>query len=451
MAYIKDIIINIVRATKALMLAGFGRMLILGETAPYYLLTSGTGNAGLKLTAKTRGTVYVNVVFEDPEANGQTLSVTRSGEGTLGSPYLITISLATNGSGTITSTASAVKAAIEAYNNAASLMTVALVGDGTGVMLAIDSAPLADPGRYHEFSQLIDVTAFYSVDDPEYKMAAAAFAQSPAPSLIAIYSRDTGASIPATLNTIVASVSNSWYGLLINNRTKAEIQAAGTWASANKKLFLGCTDDVTTLDDRNNDYEAIIIHDRPLDYPDAAAFGQNLAKAPGSITWKWKTLAGQLPCGFDTTTLNTIRTKHGIALTEYAGITILNEGTVTSGEFIDVIMGMDWVASEIEARLFKLFIDNDKVSLDNDGIAQVKSVVLSVMIDAGRALIIAAAVSDDELKRSPDGKYLYTVTVPQRDDISANDRAQRLLPNVDFTMELAGAIHKVNVSGRVAA
>ncbi len=448
MAYIKDIVINITRATKSLLLAGFGKPLILGETAPYFLLTAGTGNAGLKITAKTRGTVYIKLLLDDPEGNNQALSVTRSGAGSSVSPYLITVSLATNGSGTITSTATLVKAAIEASVNANEIVSVALVGDGSGVMAALAEASLADPGRYHEFSELKELLDYYTADHAEYKMAAAMFAQSPRPTVVAVYSRDAAADVATSLAAAQA-VNDSWYAILINNRTKAEIQAAGTWANSNKKLFFGCTSDLTALDDRNNDREVIMIHDRPGDYPECAWVGQNLPKAPGSITWKWKSLNGQIAANFSTTDLNTIRTKNSQTLTEYGGIVVSNEGKTTSGEFIDVIHGQDWVEAQLEARLFLLQTQNEKVPLDNDGIAQVESVVRSVMIDAGKAGIIARALSDEEKKRSKDGVYLYTVDVPLRDDISVNDRNARHLPGVNFSYELAGAMHKITVNGKI--
>lgn len=448
MAYIKDIVINITRATKSLLLAGFGKPLILGESAPYYLLAAGSGNAGLKITAKTRGTVYIKVALDDPEGNNQALAVARTGAGTSGDPYVITVSLATNGSGAITSTATLVKAAIEASANANAIVAVALLGDGSGVMAAAAEASLADPGRYHEFSELKELIDYYTADDAEYKMAAAMFAQSPRPTVVAVYSRDPGAAIAATLAAVQA-VNDTWYAFMINNRTKAEIHAAGTWANSNKKLFFGCTSDLTALDDRNNDREIIVIHDRPSDYPECAWVGQNLPKAPGSITWKWKSLNGQIAAAFNTTDLNTIRTKNSQTLTEYGSIVIMNEGKTTSGEFIDVIHGQDWVEAQLEARLFLLQTQNEKINLDNDGIAQVESVVRSVMIDAGRAGIIARATTDDEKKRSKDGVYLYTVDVPLRDEISVNDRNARHLPGVNFSYELAGAMHKITVNGKI--
>ncbi|MNN90771.1 hypothetical protein D3C81_2087840 [compost metagenome] len=42
-----------------------------------------------------------------------------------------------------------------------------------------------------------------------------------------------------------------------------------------------------------------------------------------------------------------------------------------------------------------------------------------------------------------------SITVPKRSDTTTADRDARLLPNVDFTAELAGAIGKVVVRGLV--
>jgi hypothetical protein len=48
-----------------------------------------------------------------------------------------------------------------------------------------------------------------------------------------------------------------------------------------------------------------------------------------------------------------------------------------------------------------------------------------------------------------DGKPLYTVTVPSRASISAEDRAARNLPGIPFTATLSGAVEKVEISGVV--
>lgn len=67
----------------------------------------------------------VTIAYIDPAANGAALSVTVSGSA-------ITVNLATNGGGAITSTAAEVKTAIDAYAAAAALVTCANAGADTG-------------------------------------------------------------------------------------------------------------------------------------------------------------------------------------------------------------------------------------------------------------------------------------------------------------------------------
>jgi len=80
----------------------------------------------------------VSVTYVDPAANSQALAVT-----VLGSA--ITVSLATDGGGLITSTAALVRTALIAGVPAAALITPTLKtgNDGTGVVTALAATPLA--------------------------------------------------------------------------------------------------------------------------------------------------------------------------------------------------------------------------------------------------------------------------------------------------------------------
>jgi non-ribosomal peptide synthetase component E (peptide arylation enzyme) len=114
-----------------------------------------------------------------------------------------------------------------------------------------------------------------------------------------------------------------------------------------------------------------------------------------------------------------------------------------------VIRGQDWVKARIEEGLYRLFMSNDKVSMDNVGIAQVEGVLRSVLKRAGNMGIIAAATTESELETSDDKEFLYKVTVPRREDILPGDRAARILPDVEFIYYLAGAIHEAEVRGKI--
>lgn len=89
-------------------------------------------NGDLTYTAKDYGTAgnSITVTHVDPSANDQSLAIAVDGTD-------ITITLATDGSGTITSTANDIKTAIEADSEANALVAVTVEGTGEGVVEAI--------------------------------------------------------------------------------------------------------------------------------------------------------------------------------------------------------------------------------------------------------------------------------------------------------------------------
>lgn len=117
-------------------------------TAGTVTLDSTNANADVVFTdaRATNGTAIfseaVDIVFADPSANNATLglSVVTDGNG----DSTITVNLATNGDGTITSTASEIESLINGNAQANALVSAAADGDGSGVAEAITSQTLAD-------------------------------------------------------------------------------------------------------------------------------------------------------------------------------------------------------------------------------------------------------------------------------------------------------------------
>lgn len=87
----------------------------------------------------------IQVAYIDPGAADAALSVDVDGLGTADNPFVINVSLATDGTGTITSTAAQVQAAIEAHADASVLVSVANAAgnDGSGVVTAMAATALA--------------------------------------------------------------------------------------------------------------------------------------------------------------------------------------------------------------------------------------------------------------------------------------------------------------------
>jgi len=86
-------------------------------------------NADLTYIARETGESgnSISVTHSDPSGNNQPLQVSIDGTD-------ITISMATDSEGTITSTAAEVKAAVDAHSEASALVTVKIEGDGSGVV-----------------------------------------------------------------------------------------------------------------------------------------------------------------------------------------------------------------------------------------------------------------------------------------------------------------------------
>ncbi len=117
-----------------------GASVTTAATAATATLDSTNADSDVTFTAVTAGTAQnISIVFADPGANDAALGVTTT---VSGSDVTITVSLATDNAGAITSTADDVAALIAADADASLYVTAAAEGAGTGVVEAIASTDL---------------------------------------------------------------------------------------------------------------------------------------------------------------------------------------------------------------------------------------------------------------------------------------------------------------------
>lgn len=180
-------------------------------------------------------------------------------------------------------------------------------------------------------------------------------------------------------------------------------------------------------------------------YAVAAMFGKLLPKDPGNYTAKFKNLNGVAADDQLTPTQrnNIVRqttgaTKNGNIYVTIGGIAIVEEGTVVSGEFLDIIIGTDWIQSRIQENVYALLVNEDKVPMDNGGI---QAVVLRV------EQILKQAVDRRILRGGDDAP---TVSAPDVNDLDQGDRANRFLDGIEFEGFYAGAVHKTRIRGRIS-
>lgn len=199
-------------------------------------------------------------------------------------------------------------------------------------------------------------------------------------------------------------------------------------------------EDLGTLSAKKYDRTLVMMHDKLEQYPHLALIGGHSSKPVGSITYKFKRLIGVDPAPYDTTTLLAIHALNGFAYVSKGGQYQTSEGTMLSGEYIDVIHGKDWVKVNMENAIAQLFANNDKISFDDVGIPRIEGEARTILEIAGQQGIIAL---DDA------GQPLYTLTALNRAQTNAADRVDRHYKGLSFSLELAGAIHEATVYGEM--
>lgn len=263
------------------------------------------------------------------------------------------------------------------------------------------------------------------------------------------------------VNDIIAiqAENDEWYMIEEMLKFAAEELELAAWVETKNKLFGITSNDKDIVDqDLATDLTSIaaLLHSAEysrtyvafwhFDYLKVTDLGGNqffnsawdgvqLPKDPGVSTWSNKTVTG-----IQALTLNAIQTKN--ATDKKANLYVITGadgrtrfGTVASGEYIDIMRGIDWLQARLEEDVFILLATQEKVPYTSAGIASVEAVIKSVLDEA---------VSVGFLEPG------YAITVPKIEDVNPVDRANRLLKGINFKAVPAGAIHVVEIDGEVS-
>lgn len=251
----------------------------------------------------------------------------------------------------------------------------------------------------------------------------------------------------------IQDVNDDWYGLDICSLGVDDIKNAASYIETQEKIFISqgldpqvlaassSSDILSYLKSKGYNRTAFIWSSDAANGPAAAWLGGELPKVPGSSTYKFKQLVGITPDKFTATQKNVILGtpgnpgKNGNIYETIAGVNITEEGWMVSGQFIDITVGIDWIKSRLQEQIFTQLVNNSKIPFTDQGIAIVENEMRSVFEQGVANGLIAPGE--------------YTITVPKALDVPFADRANRVLPNVTFTLRLAGALHFVQIKGIV--
>ncbi|MCP4481416.1 MAG: DUF3383 domain-containing protein [bacterium] len=241
---------------------------------------------------------------------------------------------------------------------------------------------------------------------------------------------------------------DDFYFLILSNRTKAEIEDVAAAIEATTKIFLACSFDsdvkttgssdvASTLKTSAYERTGLLYSENPEDAIDAAWIGLMAPKTPGSATWNAKPLSGVSADSLTDTEINNVLGKNANIYDTIGGNNITREGTVASGEYIDIMRGTDWIHVNVQADVYDGITGQDKIPFTNAGIDIIRNIVLAVL---------NRAVANGILKNDPAPEF----NAPDVANISNADKVARFLQNIGFSGYYKGAIHKVSLDGNLS-
>lgn len=257
----------------------------------------------------------------------------------------------------------------------------------------------------------------------------------------------------------IQNFNNEWYIISEMSQNSVDVLELAAWVETQPKLFGTTSDDNNIVDQsisgdttsiaallRSADYDRTyvaywnadylkVVDDSTNKYLDAAWNGVQLTKDPGKSTWAHKNIKA-----FQPITLNSTQVRNGTS--KFANLYIVagadgrtRFGTVASGEYIDIMRGIDWLTARLQEDVFILLATTEKVPFTSAGIAMVEGVIKSVLNEAVNVGLLEAG---------------YVVEVPKIQDVDPIDRANRLLTGITFKAIPAGAIHIIQINGEVS-
>lgn len=291
----------------------------------------------------------------------------------------------------------------------------------------------------------------WTSSDAVYKIANAIFSQNPSVNKIVVGRKDSNdATIDAALNAI-ANENNDWYGIVVDQALVSSFADVASWVETAKKFAIFWITDVNAYDPSkstdlasvlklaNRNRSAVVWHATPsggADYVDAAWMGEGFPYEPGTSTWAYKTLNGVTPDTLLASQETALKNKNCNYYMTVGGVSITQEGKVASGEYIDIIIGTDWIEARLREAVYSALVNNRKIPYDDTGIAMIEGLVKGVLNEAASKGILQA----DSI----------AVTVPKYADIPQADKLARKLPDVKFSALYQGAIHSVTINGTIS-
>ena len=283
-----------------------------------------------------------------------------------------------------------------------------------------------------------------------------------------------GADAISAADNLVASIKkfqsdedNDWY-FFMTDRDDETVKALAKFAEASEpteaELGLGVEDHRKFYMGQTSNKQfasltaraAVIYTDEDFLNEEAdASYAGNVAPFyPNSVTWKFKRPQDGNADASEGTKLislpkltegerDQLLESHVNFLTEEYKRQYVKDGTCLDGEFIDTVLGGDWIAKRMRDLLYDIMLTNANIEYSDAGFGLVATAVLQTLAEATDLGIVA---------RNPESKTgIFTVVIPKYEDSTEEQRRNRIMPDITWEAQLAGAIHRVKTKGVLRA
>lgn len=328
--------------------------------------------------------------------------------------------------------------------------TKAVTQAGFGLALILSTEKAATYKEYASDSALSTIETDFGIDSETYKLANAMLSQEPQVDKIAIlgvaYNNETDepATLISALNELIKT-KNDFFYLVSTEQEKEEIEALDSWIGSRSKFYFVTTtkEVVDTLKTAMSRNTIVLAHDKPEQYAAEALVGEVASLDVGSFTLTFTQLNGIEPASYDSVEIDAIEAKNAITYIRQGGVNIVSKGTTMAGEHFDVVQAEYFLEARIAERVFGLLTRVRKVPFTTNGIGMTVAEVDNVLQENVENLQTGTGI----IARNTDGAPLYSITIPDINSISKNDKANRILPDIPWSATIAGAIEKVKING----
>lgn len=274
---------------------------------------------------------------------------------------------------------------------------------------------------------------------------------------------ETGLGVETPKEALSAAriVNNIFYGVL-NHRKWRDSQAAvdtADWVEAQGLMFFNTSNNPASLtaDDthiiaqlkaKTLDRTISTYSSSPREYPSAALAGRafivNFEGTNTTITLNLKQAPTITVEDLDTNEKLNLESHNGNAVCVIAGVNVISDSRMASGQFLDTIHGTDWLTNRIETDVFNVkFQSNTKIPYTDEGVSVLRQAAEGGLRQAVTNGLVAPG-NDAEGNFVPLGYELFTIPVSQ---VSPSDKSNRIYRGLSFKAVGAGAIHSSVIDG----